>query len=220
MGVFNETLGDNDFASIFSSVAEDRRIAEERRQADLLLKLLDEMEQRDERKRSVQGKEPKIEYLRVAPNGDVIHDKKIDDDKRNRVMTVDQLPKESEYEMLFGKPPEIEPQLKVETGMRLKDGKPFQNIKFEDISLFSLGPGVRFETLMVICAALFFVFVLVLKYVRLRQARKQRERHMESQQRMHNERMQQNNMNIEQEVERRVRERLSVILATVNNSCQ
>lgn len=218
MGVFNETLGDNDFASIFSSVAEDRRIEEERRQADLLLKLLDEMEQRDDRK--LEGKqEPRIEYLRVAPNGDVIHDK-VDHEKRNRVMTVDQLPKESEYEMLFGKPPELEPQLKVETGMRLKDGKAFQNIKFEDISLFSMGPGLRFETLMVICAILFFLFVLGLKWARIRQERRRRERYTESRERMHQQRIEQTNMNIEQEIERRVRERLGVILATVNNTCQ
>lgn len=218
MGVFNETLGDNDFASIFSSVAEDRRIEEERRQADLLLKLLDEMEQRDDRQR--EGKQqPRVEYLRVAPNGDVIHDK-IDHDKRARVMTVDQLPKESEYEMLFGKPQELEPQLKVETGMRLKDGKPFQNIKFEDISLFSMGPNFRFETLMVICAILFFVFVLGLKWARMRHERKKRERYHESRHRAHQERVEQHNMNLEQEIERRVRERLAVILTTVNNSCQ
>lgn len=213
--VFNETLGDNDFASIFSSYAEEKRIADEKAQADMLLRLLDEMDERGGRKASPEA--PHVEYLRVASNGDVIHDAPVDEAKRGRVMTVDQLPKESEYEMLFGKPQEIEPQLKVETGMRLKDGKQFQNIKFEDISLFSMGPGIKFETVMLILSVIFFIVVLFAKFNRIRQNRKRHERRQDE---MQQRQYQSNAVHIENEIERRVRERLNVILMSVNNSCQ
>lgn len=215
MGVFNETEGDNDFASIFPSVAEERRVAQEREQADLLLRLLDEMEEREKSERA-ERRGHRTEYLRVAANGDVVRDP-VDEERRGRIMTVDQLPKESEYEMLFGKPPE-EPQLKVETGMRLRDGREFQSLKLDDIKLFSLPASVKFETVFVIGAVIFFLLVLASKLLRIRSDRKRRQMFQRAQEERHEAHLKMQNHHMEQEVERRVRERLSQILVQANNN--
>lgn len=217
MGVFHETEGDNDFASIFPSVAEEKRVKQERDQADLLLKILDELDER-ERTKQRPSRAQQIEYLRVAPNGDVIRDP-IDEEKRAKIMTVDQLPKESEYELLFGKPPE-EPQLKIETGMRLRDGKPSQLLKLDDLSLFTIPGNLRLEHIMVFGAALFLILVLLSRFIRSRMARKRQEdayrRHQEAQ----HAQVQMQNQNMEAEIERRVRQRLGLILSQVNkNMC-
>ena len=211
MGLYHETEGDNDFASIFPSVAEERRVAAEREQADMLLRLLDDLEEREKPRAAVP-----VEYLRVAANGDVIHDK-IDEEKRGRVMTVDQLPKESEYEMLFGKQPE-EPQLKVETGLRLRDGKPSQLVKLDDFPLFSLPSNIRFESILVIGAVVFLILVLISRFVRIYGARKRREQHFKMQNDAHEKHLDFQKQHMEQEIERRVRERLSMIFVQANNN--
>lgn len=216
MGLLHETEGDNDFASIFQSVAEERRVKQEREQADLLLRILDELEERERAPPKPRGG---VEYLRVAPNGDVIHDK-VDEEKRHRVMTVDQLPKESEYEMLFGKPPE-DPQLKVETGMRLRDGKPSQRVKLDELLLFNLPSFLRFEHFMVLAASLFLVFVLLRRYFRLRGERRYREAVLARRQEAYEAHLQLQHQSVEAEVERRVRERLGVLFEHANkNMCQ
>ncbi len=162
MGIFNETMGDNDFASIFESVREEKKIQAEMEQADTLLKILDEMENSKIRK---DKKAPEIEYLRVDGNGDIVD--KEDKEKRKKIMTVDELPKESEYELLFGKQPEVEPQLKVETGRRLSDGKTFQKISIPGFEEFNFDlTGIRFETLLLIFSTLFFLFMILLKIVK------------------------------------------------------
>ena len=162
MGIFNETIGDNDFASIFESVKEEKKIKEEMQQADTLLKILDEMENSKVRK---DKKAPEIEYLRVDGNGDIVD--REDKEKRKQIMTVDQLPKESEYELLFGKQQELEPQVKVETGRRLKDGKTFQKISIPGFEEFNFDlTGIRFETLLLIFSTLFFLFMILIKIVK------------------------------------------------------
>lgn len=163
MGIFNETMGDNDFASIFDSVAEERKLAQEKAHADTLLKILDEMDNSKIRKDT---QAPLVEYLRVDGNGDIVD--KDDKEKRRKIMTVDELPKESEYEMLFGKPAETEPQVKVETGRRLHDGKTFQKVTLPGFEEFNFDlTGIRFETLVLILSTCFFVFMVVLKIIRL-----------------------------------------------------
>lgn len=162
MGIFNETMGDNDFASIFESVREEKKIQEEMQQADTLLKILDEMENSKIRK---DKKAPEIEYLRVDGNGDIVD--REDKEKRKKIMTVDELPKESEYELLFGKQQEVEPQVKVETGRRLKDGKTFQKISLPGFEEFNFDlTGIRFETLLLIFSTLFFLFMILIKIVK------------------------------------------------------
>lgn len=162
MGIFNETIGDNDFASIFESVKEEKKIQAEMEQADTLLKILDEMENSKIRK---DKNSPAVEYLRVDGNGDIVD--REDKEKRKQIMTVDQLPKESEYELLFGKQQELEPQVKVETGRRLKDGKTFQKISIPGFEEFNFDlTGIRFETLLLIFSTLFFLFMILIKIVK------------------------------------------------------
>lgn len=162
MGIFNETMGDNDFASIFESVKEEKKIKAEMEQADTLLKILDEMENSKIRK---DKNSPAVEYLRVDGNGDIVD--REDKEKRKQIMTVDQLPKESEYELLFGKQQELEPQVKVETGRRLKDGKIFQKISLPGFEEFNFDlTGIRFETLLLIFSTLFFLFMILIKIVK------------------------------------------------------
>lgn len=162
MGIFNETIGDNDFASIFESVKEEKKIKAEMEQADTLLKILDEMENSKIRK---DKNSPAVEYLRVNGNGDIVD--RENKEKRKHIMTVDELPKESEYELLFGKQEETEPQVKVETGRRLKDGKTFQKISIPGFEEFNFDlTGIRFETLLLIFSTLFFLFMILIKIVK------------------------------------------------------
>jgi hypothetical protein len=162
MGIFNETIGDNDFASIFESVKEEKKIKAEMEQADTLLKILDEMENSKIRK---DKNSPAVEYLRVNGNGDIVD--RENKEKRKHIMTVDELPKESEYELLFGKQENIEPQVKVETGRRLKDGKTFQKISIPGFEEFNFDlTGIRFETLLLIFSTLFFLFMILIKIVK------------------------------------------------------
>mgnify|MGYP003973355221 CR=1 FL=1 len=162
MGIFNETIGDNDFASIFESVKEEKKIKQEMEQADTLLKILDEMENSKIRK---DKNSPAVEYLRVNGNGDIVD--RENKEKRKHIMTVDELPKESEYELLFGKQEDVEPQVKVETGRRLKDGKTFQKISIPGFEEFNFDlTGIRFETLLLIFSTLFFLFMILIKIVK------------------------------------------------------
>ena len=178
-----ETWGDNDFASVFPSVREEQRAAAEKEQAQLLLRLLDEMETRQEQER-------RVEYLRINGRGDVVREEQ-DGDKRGRIMTVDQLPRESEYEMLFGKQEPVEPQVLVETGLRLRDGKEVQALSLAEprVTLFQWS-GVRFETLALVVALIFIVLLLWIRSSRRRR------------------RQQLSQAFIEHEVERRVQMRL------------
>lgn len=168
--VYFETQGDNDFASIFDSVADEARARAEREQAGLLLRLLDELESKQEEEE--RPRQRRVEHLRIGEMGDVIRDER-DEEKRRKVMTVDQLPKESEYEMLFGKQEPVEPQLKVETGLRLRDGKPFQTLGLTDpnVALFSW-TGIRFETVVLIVAGLMLVGLLLARISRAQQRRR------------------------------------------------
>lgn len=149
--VFFETIGDNDFAAVFESVAAEKRLAEERAQADLLLKLLDQMEEREA------PAPPRVEFMRVGHRGDIIRDDP--PAEKRAVMQLHDLPRESEFDLLFGAPRPLEPQLKVETGLRLRDGKEFQTLMLTDPKMPLVSwSGVRYEVLLVLLAVGLLLF--------------------------------------------------------------
>ena len=214
MGIVDESWSDGDFTSVFASAANERRSIEEKRQTQMLLRMLDELEE----KKAPQVP-PRVEYLRIGPSGDIIRDEEDarKAERRDKVMTVDQLPKESEYEMLFGKPQPIEPQFKVETGRRLQDGKELQNITFPWLDNLRLDLGnMRFETFIVVAAAIFFVATLLWRLLKRNMHRRMVDRHQKNVFRQQIETQTEANIkmnvHIEQEVERRVNERIASLM--------
>jgi hypothetical protein len=142
------------FASNFKSVADEKRAQAEKDQARALLRILEEME-------GISSKPSKTEYLRISETGDIIRDEDETQDTRKKVMQIDDLPKESIEEMIFGREPdEAASIIKVENGRRLRDGKTVQHVNLDDKMSFSLS-SVRFETLLfwgTVLVVLFFVF--------------------------------------------------------------
>lgn len=198
--VYFEVQGDNDFASIFQSIANERREEEERRQNQRFLRLLEELEQQQHQHQEQQ----RVEHLRIGPRGDIVRDEQdtLRGEKRQpgRVATLDDLPKESEFEMIFGPRPELEPQLKVNSGRRLHDGKEFHRAVFPGLDSLVLNwSGLPFEMIVVGAAALFFLLVVLLRALRRRRSRfyenESRRLRMQAQ--------------LDAEIERRVRERLA-----------
>lgn len=174
--LFEAPSDENSFVNNFQTAREESIYANEEKQAQLLLRLLEEM---DVPKRNKHSKE----LLRIAENGDIIRD---DESEKKRMMSVDDLPKESLDEMLFGKQKEEEPAFKIQNGRRLKDGKPVQRVNFDEIEL-TLG-SIRFETILIIGFFLLFVFFLVRRLFK----------HPEN--------------NLEHVIEKKVNERLNAIL--------
>ena len=167
--VYFESFGENDFASIFPSVAEERREEEERRQTEMFLRLLDEI---DHRKEEEEEEEPrrrkrKIEhFVAVNGDGDIV---RTDDPvtmkggtvDRNKVHTLDDLPKESEWDMIFGPQPEPEPPMQVSTGLRVRDGKKFYRAYVPGEPGYFQWTGVSAEMLLAL-AVIGIVLLLVL----------------------------------------------------------
>lgn len=135
--VFYEVDTTGDFASVWSSVAQQKREDEERKQTELFLRILDELEQKTQvkgqAKGQVKGLQPPKEYLRVSITDDGLPEKnalasrkerQARDDKVKRVHTIKDLPQD---DFFFGTPlieeEEEEPALSIEPGRRLKDGQ-------------------------------------------------------------------------------------------------
>lgn len=204
-----ETVGDNDFRSIFQSMREEHDELLERREAERMLRILDELEHRklesqtymqDERQHG--RRRGQVERLRISSRGDIEDDDLATGGKksggparklgaeRGKVHTLDDLPRESEFEMLFGSDPlpPPEPAIKVETGIRLHDGKPVHRAVFpgwttgpglEDMQVF--WSGMSFESIvfliMVLSLFLFLVFRVYRIISRRNQQRRAREQH-------------------------------------------
>jgi hypothetical protein len=140
-------IGFGDFGDTFDTERERRRRAQEREQTEQLLRLVDELQ----RTGTGDTADTRIEHLRILGNGDIDREEN-ENGERRKVMGVDDLPRESEFELIFGKQQEAEPGIKVLNGRRLADGKPVQRVQIDEKLDFLLS-GVRFETL---------VFVLLL----------------------------------------------------------
>lgn len=187
---------ENSFVNNFQTAREQANYANEEKQAELLLRILDEMESG----KKPMGRHPrKKEYLRIAENGDIIRDDEEKTEKKKTVMGIDDLPKETLDEMLFGKPKEEQPVVKVETGRRLKDGKMSQRVNIDDFE-FSLNT-IKFETLLLIAAVAFFAFFLFRRFFfRRKSEHEYHERHKES------------NLDLDRLIETKVNERLASLL--------
>jgi heme exporter protein D len=210
--VYFESFGDNDFASIFPSVAEERREEEERRQTEMFLRLLDEMDHRREEE------EPRVERQRVehfvAVNGDgdivraedppLLNGKKID---RKKVHTLDDLPPVNDWELIFGPQPEPEPTMQVSSGLRVKDGKKFYRAYVPGEPGSFQWSGVSLEVLLIL---VLIGMVLLIVLLRGRKTRRKRE--------AYNQKAKQAQENFERfidaKVDKRVRDHLRKIKAS------
>lgn len=148
--VYFDTVGENDFASIFQSVALENREAQERQQLQNMLEILDrlseeeeraeqeEYERRNRRRRRVYDRDgfpigamDQVEYYKVVDEDGFIRERNdpssIVVKDRNKVYTLDDLPRESEWEQVFGPAPEDDtpPLVKVNAGLRVHDGQKF-----------------------------------------------------------------------------------------------
>ena len=178
--LFEAPSDENSFVNNFQTAREESIYANEEKQAQLLLRLLEEM---DLPKRNKHSKE----LLRIAENGDIIRDDNLEKLEKKRVMGVDDLPKESLDEMLFGKQKEEEPVLKIQNGRRLKDGKQIQRVNFDEFEL-TLG-SIRFETVLLVGLFLLFAFFFLRRLFK----------HPE-------------NNNLDRVIEKKVNERLNALL--------
>ena len=206
-----DTVGDNDFRAIFASVREEYEEREERREAERMLRMLDELERRkvlqqqqDDEMAAAPGRRTtgRVERLRISARGDIEDDDAAPFSNGNKtgggtqrglkreagkVHTLDDLPRESEFEMLFGVPePVPEPSIKVETGMRLHDGKAVHRAIFPGFEDFQvLWSGISFENILFLLM-IFIVFLFVLfKVLRfISRHRQQRKREQDAQARI------------------------------------
>lgn len=187
---------ENSFVNNFQTAREQANYANEEKQADLLLRILDEMESG----KKLGGRhQRKKEYLRIAENGDIVRDDEEKSDKKKIIMGIDDLPKETLDEMLFGKPKEEQPMVKVETGRRLKDGRISQRVNIDDFE-FSLNT-IKFETLLLIAAFVFFVFMIFRRFFAKRKSEHE-----------YHERHKEDNIDLDRLIEKKVNERLTSLL--------
>lgn len=206
-----EGPGESDFRSIFQSVREEYQERQERREAERLLKMLDELETRARQQQAQLqqqmqggggGAPSRVERLRISARGDIEDDdapaargsKKASagaskaKHERGKVHTLDDLPRESEFEMIFGPPPDPFPDpssFRVETGMRLRDGKPVHRAvvpALEDMQVF--WSGLSFEAIVFIAMIVFFTLFLVFRVARLLHARREARRRQIAQQQL------------------------------------
>ena len=193
MPQFFEGYGDNDFASIFPSVAEEKREREEREQTEMLLRVLDELELSSGSIGNVNHRLPRVENMKVSiiddhneesttnPSEASKQNNKVRERKiRNKVHTLDDLPPMSEFELLFGRQPEqeeMDPPIRVSSGRRLKDGKIIHSATFPGLDEFGFyWSGISFENICFIGLFLLFVFFILFRVFTLRSRSRQRMR--------------------------------------------
>lgn len=197
--VYFDTVGENDFASIFQSVALENKEAAERRQLENMIEILDRMSEEEEARAEQEMYERrrrprKMVYDRdgfpVGPMDNVEFYKVIDEDgfirerddnsnglvvhNRSKVYTLDDLPRESEWEQVFGPAPEdnTPPMVNVKAGLRLRDGEKSYVADFMGDSATAEWKGARFNTLIVF---LLSGILLILLFTRIgkREARRE-----------------------------------------------
>jgi hypothetical protein len=217
--VYFESFGENDFASIFRSVADEKAEAEEIKQTEMFLRLLNEIDSRapetamgntDHEKIN----EPQIEhYVAIDGDGEIIRGEdyrhmaaKVN---RNKVHTIADLPKESEWETLFGPTPEPEPSFKVESGMRIKDGKKVHRAFMVGEPGYFEWQGISFDALLLIVSAAFFILFLLTRYTRNKVRKRQQERLIQSKM----------DHVIEEKVEKRMKEHFRRYRITARDFC-
>ena len=110
---------------------------------------------------------PRIENLRVLASGDI--DREDDDkpevDHAHRVHTLDDLPRESLFD-LFPVPEPVEepPPITIQSGRRLRDGKMQHTIALQGFEPFSWWSGLAPETVLAVCSAVAVVALLMMMF--------------------------------------------------------
>lgn len=166
---FDHMVGDNDFASNFASVAEEKREAEERRQAEFILKLLDELEKNAD---SGPSKDDKFERMVAIDDEGYIYDTKDQQEQKrkqfhNKVHTLKDLPYESEWEQIFGPQPEPEPAYDIKKGRRVIDGRKVHMLKpnSPEAGKAVYWTGMSPITMFILASTILCVTVLLLKLI-------------------------------------------------------
>lgn len=187
--VFWETVGDNDFRSLFASVEEEVREEEERKQTERFLQVLDDLDSRigkssdQESEGRPTRKTGRREHLKVSitdPEKAERENKKEQEVAKqknkkfhNKVHTLDDLPPdEFDFASLLGLPPPPEPsEVNVEAGRRLSDGKVkySANIPRMDFASFGLpmdiaGFSVSTEYVLIGLLVLFLIGIWIGRY--------------------------------------------------------
>lgn len=172
MFLYDHLAGSNDFASNFASVAEEKREQEERRQAEFILKLLEELEQRQE------GSAPQTVERMVAIDENGYIRRSRDEGPRsrekyhNKVHTIKDLPYEPEWEQVFGKPPEPEPVIEVRSGRRVDDGEKVHMISNTQTRDAFYWTGMGPTGLMVATVVVFVLLLIAVQLLRRRPAQR------------------------------------------------
>ena len=175
--VFYESVGDNDFRSLYKSVDEEMSEAEERKQTEMMLRVLDDLDARittkekHNKKKSRRskykkrnhydsddtdsGSDSEDEYIKrprrtigrpYKPVKELMRVSIVDDEKarqeqikednrrenlHGKVHTLDDLPRdELDFGSFFGSPATPEPEINIQAGRRLMDGKVFYSASF------------------------------------------------------------------------------------------
>lgn len=182
-----------DFASIFQSVARQKEENEEREKIKKMLDLLDELESQDKQQvvpvqpmpyqmpmypyyypmipqhtaPQLQAPKQRVEFYKViTEDGDIVDTDKMSEKivNRKKVHTIDDIPKESEWEAIFGTPPEEEPLVDVQAGRRLKDGEKFYTARLRGEPMYAQWSGISFVALLTF---LVFGIALIVLFTRL-----------------------------------------------------
>lgn len=172
--VYFDIEGDNDFASIFQSVAREKEEADERKRIEEMIEILDqisqetemELEEQEDRPRKKRGR--RVEHYKVInEDGDI---QTIDEEfgkkpvNRKKVHTLDDLPRESEWEQIFGPQPEEPPLVDIQVGRRLRDGEKFYTATMPGSTAFAEWKGISFGSLLLL---LFFGLALIVIFTRV-----------------------------------------------------
>jgi len=162
MGIL-ESDGSSDFSSIFPSEAERKREDEERVQTERLLDLLDELENRQQLETPRDFRGHRKEYMRVSITGDDedgrddgnTNNKK--DDKKG-VHTLNDLPRD-EFDFFVESMVPDKPNVNIEAGRRLKDGKISYHTSIPFLDWFYGDDGtMNGETIMMLLFLAVFLF--------------------------------------------------------------
>lgn len=180
--------GLDDFTALFQSAkaVKDNELKES--ETDRFLKILEEIEKKyqvSEQSANLPCNKERIEhYIVVDPRGNIINEISAEE-RRNLVKkthTMADLPKETEFEMIFGKQPEPKDMFEVKTDLRLKDGKEFHRLQLQDVpgTLFQWH-GIRFEVIMMLASIIGLCLFAYMKFRKissmLRSRRKQTHSH-------------------------------------------
>lgn len=154
----HEPFGES-FSSLFPSAAAAAEEAKEMEETQRLLKLLEQLEasyppESDEGVR----KGVHERFRAIDSDGRIFNNDPSPSVNRNKVHTLDDLPKETLTDALFGPPEVVEPPVRLEAGLRLKDKKKVYTVSLPEdrsmsLSWSGINPGVMTAVFLLLCLA-------------------------------------------------------------------